>query len=99
MIRAAVENLRMQVRSSVMYKASEEIFHQLGLKIAHQPDFDAIPIDQRRAAPEIDRHHSERFIHRQDEIAGAVDAFAIAQGLRKQLSDNDTRVLDGVMLI
>ena len=36
-IRAAVQNLRVQVGAGVIHEAAEEIFHQFGLQIAHQP--------------------------------------------------------------
>src|ERR1700689_5175593 len=77
-IRAPVEDFGVQVCSGVMEEASEEGFNQLGLQIAYEPDFDAILIYERRASAEIDRNYGKRFIHRQHEITGSIDAFAIS---------------------
>ena len=56
-------------------------------------------VDQRGTAAEIDRDHGQGFVHGQDEIAGAVDAFAVAQRLGEQLAEHDADVFDGVVLI
>jgi len=83
----------------VVDEAVEEVGHQFGLEIADVDDFDQIFVDEGGAAAEIDGDDGERFIHREDEVAGAVDPFAIAEGFREELADDDTDVFDGVVLI
>ena len=52
-----------------------------------------------RATAQVDRHHGERLVHRHDEIAGAVDALAIAERLQHRLAEHDADVFDRVVLI
>ena len=52
-----------------------------------------------RPAAEIDRRDGERLVHRHDEVAGAVDALAVAERLQHRLAERDADVLDGVVLI
>ncbi len=83
----------------MMDEAAEEVFQQFRLQIADEADFDQVLIDQRGAAAEIDRDYGERFIHGEYEITGAVNAFAVAQRLGKQLADYYARIFDCVVLI
>ena len=69
------------------------------LQIAHAHYFDQVFVNQRGASAQIHGDYGERLIHRLHEIPGAVDAFAIAQSLREQLSEHDAGVFDRVMLI
>ena len=99
MVRPSIQNLGVQIRARVIHEAAEEIFDQFGLQIAHQPDSHAILIHQRRPPAEIDRHHRQRFVHRQHEVARAIDAFAVPERLREQLSQRDADVFDRVVLV
>ena len=71
----------------------------LGLQIADQPNANLVLIDERRAAAEVERDNGQRFVHGQHEIAGAIDAFSIAQSFRDQLPEHYADIFDGVMLI
>ena len=55
--------------------------------------------DRVRPAAEVDRRHRERLVHRHHEIAGAIDAAPVAEGLRDRLAERDAEILDSVMLI
>ena len=68
-------------------------------EIADAPDLQAQVDDGVNAAAEIDGRDAERFVHRHHEVAGAVDAAAIAERLRHRLAERDADVLDGVVLI
>ena len=52
-----------------------------------------------RPPAEIDCGDRQRFVHRHHEVAGAVDAAAVAERLRHGLAERDADVLDRVMLI
>ena len=52
-----------------------------------------------RPAAQVERDDGQRLVHRHDEVAGAVDAAAIAQRLRHRFAERDAEVLDRVMLI
>ena len=52
-----------------------------------------------RPAAEIDRRDRERLVHRHHEVAGAVDAAAVAERLRHRLAERDAEILDGVVLV
>src|SRR6266545_1814506 len=80
-------------------EAAEEIFHQLGLQVAHLADLDEVLVDQGGTAAEIDRGHGQGFVHGQDEVARPVDALTVAQRLGEELSEHDADVLHGVVLI
>jgi hypothetical protein len=88
-----------QVGTGVMNESAEEIFEQFGLQIADEADFDPVLIYKGWTSSEINRDHCQRFIHRQYKIPGSVDAFAIAEGLGKQLADHNADVFHGVVLI
>ena len=42
---------------------------------------------------------AERLVHRHDEVAGAVDAAAVAERGRHRLAERDADVFDGVVLV
>ena len=59
-----------------------------------------LEIDDRvRPAAEIDGRDGERLVHRHHEVAGAVDAAAVAERRRDGLAERDAEVLDRVVLI
>ena len=99
MIRAAVEHLGVQVGAGVIDEAAEEILDQLGLQIADQPHLHPVLVDQRGPAAEIERDHGQRFVHRQHEVAGAIDAPAVAERFGEQLAQHDADVFHGVVLV
>ena len=80
-------------------EALEEVVHQLGLQVADQPHLHLQVDDGVRPSAEIDRGDRQRLVHRHDEVAGAVDAAAIAERRRHRLAERDAEVLDGVVLI
>ena len=92
-------DLGVEVGAGMVDEAAEEILHQFGLQIAHQPHAHQILVHQRGPAAEIERHHGQRFIHGQHEIAGAIDAAPVAQRFGEQLAQHDAHVFDGVVLI
>ena len=89
----------MKVGSGVVYEAIEEIRNQFGLKIADEARFHAVFVRKRGASPEVDGDDRERFVHREHEITGAIDSFAIAQSFGEELTDYNAGVFDGVVLI
>src|SRR5579862_9408059 len=80
-------------------KGLKEVGQQFDGQAAYLFCPDAVGIDGRGAAPKVERDHGERLVHRLDKVAGAVDSFAVAKSLGKQLSESDANILDGVMLI
>jgi hypothetical protein len=96
---AAVHDLGVEVGSAVGDEAIEEVVEQFHLKIADEADFYRVFVDESGAASEIDSGDSECFIHWQNEVAGAVDPDAVAQGFGEELAENDAAVFDSVMLI
>src|SRR2546428_10918809 len=89
----------MQVGARVVDEAGEEILDQLGLEVPDQAHADEIFVDQRGTAAQIDRDDGQRFVHGEDEVAGAIDAAAVAKSLREELAEDDTDIFDGVMLV
>ncbi len=98
-IRAAVQHLGVQIRAGVIRKTGEEIFEQFGLQIADVNHIDLLIVDQRRTAAEIHRDNRQRFIHRLDEITGAIDAAAVAERLGEEIAEDDAGIFDRVVLI
>ena len=82
-----------------MREALEEVVHELGLQIADARDLHLQIDDGVRPAAEIDGRDRQRLVHRHDEVAGAVDAAAVAERLRDRLAERDAEILDRVMLI
>jgi hypothetical protein len=96
---AAVHDLGVEVGSAVGDEAIEEVMEEFNLKIANEADFYCVFVNKRGAAAEIDCSDSKCLVHRQHEVACAIDAYAIAQRFREELAENDAAVFDGVVLI
>ena len=96
---ASVHHFEVHVRPGPLREPLEEVVHELGLQIAdpRRPD----PQVHRgvRPAREIDRGDGQRFVHRHDEVPGALDAAARAERLVHGLAERDAEVLDRVMLV
>src|ERR1019366_1495893 len=89
----------MQVGAGVMYEAAEEVLGELSLQVADEAHLDQIFVDQGGASAEIYGDHGEGLVHGQDEVAGPVDALAIAEGFGEQLAQHDADVFHGVVLV
>src|SRR5262249_37073812 len=99
MARSPVEHLRVHVRTGATREALEEVVYELGLQIADALHLQ-LQVDRRvRPAAEVERGDGERFVHRHDEVAGAIDPATIAERLRYRFAKRDADVLDRVMLI
>jgi hypothetical protein len=77
----------------------EEIFQQLGLKVADALRLNGRPHYEVGAATQVNSRHRQRFVHGHDEVACAVDAPFVAQRLAHSLAQDQTRIFDGVVLI
>ena len=99
MARAPVQHLHVDVAAHALREPFEEIVNQLALQIADALDVQRQVDDRVRASAEIDGRDGERFVHRHDEVAGAVDAAARAERLRDGLAQRDAEIFDRVMLI
>src|SRR5262245_47013836 len=99
MTRSSVHHFGMKVGSTVMDEAVEEIVQQFDLEVADEPGLNQIAIHECRATAEIDSDNRERLIHRQDEVAGAIDAFAISERFGEQLAHDDAAVFYCVVLV
>jgi hypothetical protein len=98
-IGAAVENFCVEVRSRVVDEAVEEVCHEFGLEVAYEANFDQIFIDQGWTATQVYGYYSQGFVHRHDEVSGAVDSFAVTQGFGKELAYDYANILHGVVLV
>src|SRR5690349_11655848 len=88
---SSVQHLAMNVRTSATSKAFEEIANQACPHLS--VDYCS------GTAAEIHCRHSQGFVHRHDKVAGAHDAPFICQRLFKSLSQRDTNIFHGVVLI
>src|SRR6185295_4713991 len=99
MARASVQHFDVDVGARADGEALEEVVHELGLQIADHRHLH-LKIDHGVRTPaEIDRGHAEGLVHRHEEVAGAVDALAVADRLRDGLAERDAEIFDCVMLI
>jgi hypothetical protein len=89
----------MQVRSGVLNKTTEEVFCEFRLKVSNEANFNFVFVNEGGAAAKIDGNYCERFVHREHEVSGAVDALAIAERLRKKLAKDNSGVFDSVVLV
>ncbi len=99
MIRASVHHFDMNVGSGVMGEAAEEILKQFRLQIADQHDGDGLIVHQKRPTAEIHCGHGERFVHRLQEVAGAIDTAAVTKSLREQIAQDNAGVFYGMVLV
>src|SRR5688572_28366645 len=97
--RSSVQHFHMDIATDPLREPFEEIVDQLALQIAHALDVQRQVDDRVRASAEIHRRHGQRFIHRHDEVAGAVDAAARAERLRHGLAQRNAEILNRVVLI
>jgi hypothetical protein len=88
-----------EVALDVRHEAIEEVDEEFGLQVADMDYFDEVFVDEGGTTAEVDGGDGESFIHGLDEVAGAVDAFTIAEGLAEELAKDDTDIFDGVVLV
>jgi hypothetical protein len=96
---AAIENFGVEVGSGVLDETAEEIFREFRLQIADETSFHSVFVDQGGASAEIDGYDGESFVHGKHEVSGAIDAFAITEGLREELADDDADIFNRVVLV
>src|SRR5688572_5581153 len=97
--RTAVEHLGVHVGARARGEAVEEVVDQLALQIADHP-YLHLQIDHRMwPAAQVDSDDGEGFVHWHHEVAGAVDAFAIAERLQQGFTEHDADVFDRVVLV
>src|SRR5687767_4488271 len=96
---SAVEHLHVDVAAHALCEAFEEVLHQLGLEVADPGHLQMQIDDGMRPAAEIDGSDRQGFVHRHDEIPGAVDAPPRAERRRHRFTERDADVFDRVMLI
>ena len=72
---------------------------ELGLQITYAPRGDFQTHHRVGPAAEVDGGDGKRLVHRHHEVAGAMDAALVADGLEDRLAERDADVLDGVVLI
>ena len=89
----------MQVGPRVLRKGYEKIGKQLDCQVTNFAHANSIFVNCQSAASQIYRSHCQGFVHRHYEITGAVNADSFAQRAIEQLSQNNTHVFDGVVLI
>ena len=82
-----------------MAKPSKKSCTSSRLQVADQPHLHLQVHLGVRPAAEIDGHDGQRLVHRHHEVAGAVDALAVAERLQHGFAEHDADVLDGVVLI
>ena len=96
---SSVQDLHVHVGAGAKGEPLEEILDQLGLEIAHAANAELEIDDGVRASSQVDRRDCQRLVHRHDEVAGPVDAPAVAHRLRDGFTQRDAEILDGVVLI
>ena len=77
MIGTAIKNLGVQIRRGMGRESTKEVFEKLGLQVTNVHDVYLVVIDEGRTASKIDRDYGQCFVHRLDEIAGAIDSAPI----------------------
>ena len=96
--RSAVQHLHVHVGARALREALEEVLTSSDCRSPTRSTFSAGR--RRHAAGRRDRSpRRQRFVHRHHEVAGAIDAAAVAERLRHRFAERDADVFDGVMLI
>jgi hypothetical protein len=96
---AAVKNARVNIGTRGSGETLKKIAHQFDLKISN-PRRANFGVDNRdRASAEIDSGQAESFVHRHEEITGSQNAAAISQRAVKGLTESDSDIFDGMVLI
>src|SRR5690606_17562945 len=98
-VRTSVENLGVQVGAAVDDEAVEEVVQEFGLQVADETEARGRIVDQGGTSAEVDGDHGESLVHGHNEVAGAVDAFAVTEGLGEELPQGDADVFDGMVLV
>src|SRR5262249_38682318 len=91
--------LNVNICPSPAREALEEIVGQLRLEIANQAGANLCVYHRNRSSAQINRGHSQGFIHSHQEVSGAEDSFAISERLIERFAQRDTYILHAVMLI
>src|SRR6266853_2966621 len=97
--RAAIEQAQVNVRSSGLREAAEEILQQFRLETANVFCREFPFADQMRPAAEVDGRSRKGFVHRHQEVSRAQNAALGAERFLDCLSENDARIFDRVVLV
>ena len=98
-IGAAVHRFQVNVGAGAASESFEEVVDKLGLQIAHQTRAN-FGVDDAGCAPaEVDGGDAERFVHRHEEVAGAIDALLVAERVIEGLAEGNADIFDGVVLV
>ncbi len=95
----AIELADVQGEASVVGHRHEELLHQLGVVGADLLGGDLQAEAQMRPAAAVERHLHQRLIQWRQEVAEAVDATSVAQGLGQGLPHGDAHILIGVVIV
>src|SRR5262249_24010331 len=97
--RASVKDLDVYVCLGADCEAFEKVVHELGLEVADAGGRYLKRNDGVRPAPQVDGGDRQRFVHRHDEVPGAVDAAPVSERFRDGLAERDAKIFDGMVLI
>jgi len=99
MVIASVEDLRVQIAATVEGDALEEVRDEIGAELADSWRGKIGLHDTVGASTQVNRYHSQRFIHRHKAMGGADNPGASAKGLIKSAPQADAYIFGGMMFI
>jgi hypothetical protein len=98
-IRSPIKNLGVNVGPCRAGETFEEIVHQFGLQVSHQPGANFCLDHRCGASAEVHGNHCKRLVHRHHEVSGPHDPAAASQCTIEGFPHGYTNVLNRVVLI
>src|SRR3974390_1586019 len=96
---AAVQNTQVDVCFCSLREALKEVFDEFGLKIA-DAGCRGFRFDHAEGgSSKVDGGCGKRFVHRHQEIAGAIDAAFVAESGEHGFTEGDADVFYGMVLV
>src|ERR1700675_3999819 len=98
-VRSAVQHAGMHVGPRSPRETLKEVMNEFRLQVSHESNTHFAVDRNRGSSTEVDRSHSQGFIHWHQKVSSPKDALLVAEGFVKRLSQHDSNILDRVMLV
>lgn len=95
----AVELGDVEVHAGLGGEGAPEFFEELEVEVFDVGGGVVDLVDEEGAAAEVEGDAGEGFVHGEEAVAVAADAFAVAEGFVEGFAEDDADILDGVVVI
>ena len=93
------DNVDVKVHAQLIGKSRKKLVRQIGIEVADPSRADFHIVRQIRPAAQVDYDFGQRFIQRTARLAEATDAVLVTETFFERLSQRETDIFYGVMIV